>query len=180
LQLRRAARSCAVPNRSLHPTIEILPPAKGRDVPDLARLLAWLLDDLFPIPGTRLRFGLDPVIGILPAVGGSSTAAVSCVILIHALRAGVPRIVLVRMALNILVNTLGGSIPGIGDVFSAFFKSNRRNVELIERHAGSRASTKADWIFVCGLVGGLLLVAVAASVTLAIIVWKAFQFLLHL
>jgi len=164
----------------MHPTIEVLPPVKGRDVPDLARLLAWLLDDLFPIPGTRLRFGLDPIIGILPAVGGSSTAAVSCVILIHALRAGVPRIVLVHMALNVLVNTLGGSIPGIGDVFSAFFKSNRRNVELIERHAGSRASTKADWIFVCGLVGGLLFVAIAASVTLAVIAWKALQFLLHL
>jgi len=180
LQLHRAARSCAVPNRSPYPTIEVLPPAKGRDVPDLARLLAWLLDDLFPIPGTRLRFGLDPIIGILPAVGGSSTAAVSCVILIHALRAGVPRVVLVRMALNVLINTLGGSIPGIGDVFSAFFKSNRRNVELIERHAGARASTRADWIFVCALVGGLLLVAVVVSVTLAVVVWKAFQFLLHL
>jgi len=146
---------------------EVLPPRKAGDAPDLSRLIAWLLDDLIPIPGTKFRLGLDPIIGLIPGFGDGSTAAISSMILLNGLRAGVPRIVLVRMALNVLVNSLVGAIPGAGDVFSAFFKSNRRNYELLQRHAGrsaSRTSTTADWIFVCALIGGVLALTVAASV----------------
>jgi hypothetical protein len=146
---------------------EVLPPRDGRDVPDLSRLIAWLLDDLIPIPGTKFRLGLDPIIGLIPGIGDGSTAMISSVILLHGLRAGVPRIVLVRMALNVLVNSLGGAIPGAGDVFSAFFKSNRRNYELLQRHSGRdsrRTSTTADWLFVCVLIGGVLGVTVAVSI----------------
>ena len=167
---------------------EVLPPKKGRDnatsrggrdVPDLSRLIAWVLDDLIPIPGTRFRIGLDPIIGLLPGLGDSSTAVFSSVILLLGLRAGVPRIVLVRMALNVLVNSLVGAIPGIGDLFSAYFKSNRRNVALLDRHAGTagRASTAGDWIFVGTLVGSLLLIAVAASVFAMFFFYKLFQLL---
>ncbi len=159
---------------------EVLPPRKGRDVPDLSRLIAWLLDDLIPIPGTKFRLGLDPIIGLIPGFGDGSTAVISSMILLHALRAGVPRIVLVRMALNVLMNSLGGAIPGIGDVFSAFFKSNRRNVELLDRHAGTatRASTTADWIFVGALIGGVLFIAIAASIAIGFIAYKFFKLLL--
>jgi hypothetical protein len=161
---------------------EVLPPRRPmRDVPDLSRLLAWLLDDLIPIPGTKVRIGLDPIIGLIPGFGDGSTALASSLIILHALRAGVPRIVLVRMALNVLVNTAIGAIPGVGDVFSAFFKSNRRNVALLERHAGARgvrASTVGDWIFVGALVGGLLLVAVAVSFAVGFVVYKLFKLLI--
>ncbi len=158
----------------------VLPPNKARDVPDLSRLIAWVLDDLIPIPGTKFRLGLDPLIGLIPGFGDSSTAVMSSMILIHGLRSGVPRIVLVRMALNVLVNSLVGAIPGLGDLFSAFFKSNRRNVELLDRHAGTatRASTTADWIFVGTLIGGVLLIAVAMSIAIGFGAYQLFKLLL--
>jgi hypothetical protein len=158
---------------------EMLPPKRDRDVPDLSRLIAWLLDDLIPVPGTKFRIGLDPIIGLIPGFGDSSTAVVSSMILLHGLRAGVPRIVLVRMALNVLINSLVGAIPGIGDLFSAFFKSNRRNVDLLDRHAGTetRASTAADWIFVGSLIGGLLLVAIGMSIVIGLAAYKLFKLL---
>lgn len=159
---------------------EVLPPKKDRDVPDLSRLIAWVLDDLIPIPGTKFRIGLDPIIGLIPGFGDSSTAVMSSMILLHGLRSGVPRIVLVRMALNVLINSLVGAVPGVGDLFSAFFKSNRRNVELLDRHAGtaSRTSTAADWIFVSTLMGGVLLIAIAASIVIGIVAYKLFKLLL--
>lgn len=155
---------------------EVLPPRRERDQPDLSRLIAWLLDDLIPIPGTKFRIGLDPIIGLIPGFGDGSAAAVSSMILLNVMRAGVPRIVLVRMALNILINALVGAIPGIGDAFSAFFKSNRRNYALLERHAGRggrRTSTRGDWIFVGALIGGILAVAITASVG---VMWAIYQF----
>jgi len=160
---------------------EILPPAKDRDVPDLSRLIAWLLDDLIPIPGTKLRIGLDPIIGLIPGFGDGSTAVVSSMILLHGLRAGVPRIVLVRMALNVLVNALVGAIPGAGDVFSAFFKSNRRNYELLQSHSGKGViakSTAGDWLFVTALIGGVLAIAIAASIGVAFVAYHLFKLLL--
>ncbi len=154
---------------------EMLPPQRDRDVPDLSRLIAWLLDDLIPIPGTKLRIGLDPIIGLIPGFGDGSTAVASSMILLHGLRAGVPRIVLVRMALNVLINALVGAIPGAGDVFSAFFKSNRRNYELLQRHSGrnpARTSTATDWIFVITLIGGVLAIALSASIGVAFLIYK--------
>lgn len=148
-------------------------------MPNLARLIAWLLDDFIRIPGTNFRIGLDPIIGLIPGIGDGSTTVVSSVILLHGLRAGVPRVVLVRMALNVLINSLGGVIPGIGDLFSAWFKSNRRNVELLDRHAGAakRQSTTGDWIFVGVLMGVVLLVGIAASVAMVFVTYKLFKLL---
>ncbi len=159
---------------------EVLPPARRqREAPELSRLVAWLLDDLFRVPGTNFRIGLDPLIGLIPGVGDSSTAVFSSVILLHGLRAGVPRIVLVRMALNVLLNTLMGAIPGVGDLFSAWFKSNRRNVALLDRHSGAatRASTRGDWAFVIALVAGVLAVAIATSLFTLLVLYKLVQLL---
>ncbi len=163
--------------------VEMLPPRPrgGRDTPDLSRLIAWLLDDLIPIPGTKFRVGLDPIIGLIPGLGDGSSAAISTMILFNAMRAGVPRIVLVRMALNVLVNALVGVVPGVGDLFSAFFKSNRRNYELLQRHAGNgavRNSTTADWIFVAGLIAGVLAFVIAASTVALWIGYQGFKLVL--
>jgi hypothetical protein len=76
---------------------EVLPPESEDRKDEFARLLAYILDDLIPIPGTKYRIGLDPLIGLIPGLGDTSTAAFSSLILVHALRAGVPRVVLVRM-----------------------------------------------------------------------------------
>ncbi len=152
---------------------EVLPPESPREKQKLSRTLAWILDDLIPIPGTNYRIGLDPIIGLIPGVGDSSTAAFSSVILINALRAGVPRIVLVRMALNVLLNTLFGAVPVLGDFFSAWFKSNQRNYTLLQKHSGSgRKSTRADWIIVGSLLAGILTIAITISLAVA---WLAIR-----
>lgn len=146
---------------------EVLPPDQPR-ANDLSRLVAYILDDFLPIPGTKYRVGLDPLIGLIPGIGDASTSAFASLILIQALRAGVSRVVIARMAANILLNALIGAIPGIGDLFSAWFKSNQKNYALLEKHAASRrASTTGDWVFLIGLLSvivlGVLVAALAAG-----------------
>jgi hypothetical protein len=100
-----------------------------------AERLVTLLDDRFRIPGTDVRFGLDPIIGILfPGIGDAVTGTGSIGLLTLALGRGVPRVVLFRMIINILVDTLAGSLPIVGDIFDVAYKSNRRNLELIREH----------------------------------------------
>lgn len=146
---------------------EVLPPEKPREN-ELSRLIAFLLDDLLPIPGTKHRVGLDPLIGLIPGIGDASTSAFATLILFQALRAGVSRVVIARMAANILLNALIGAIPGVGDLFSAWFKSNQKNYTLLQKHAASRrAATTGDWAFLIGLLAvivlGVLVAALAAG-----------------
>jgi Domain of unknown function (DUF4112) len=147
--------------------VEVLPRESKDQRDEFARVLAYILDDLIPIPGTKYRVGLDPLIGLIPGLGDTSTAALSSVILVHAVRAGVPRVVVLRMAVNILINSILGALPGIGDLFSAWFKSNQQNYRLLKRHsAGTRISTTADWIFLTVLV--VIVLAIAVTTALAI------------
>lgn len=109
----------------------------------MAERLVTLLDDRFRIPGTDVRFGLDPIIGILfPGVGDAVTGTGSIGLLALAVTRGVPRVILWRMVLNVLIDTVFGSLPLVGDVFDVAFKANRRNLELIRAHEspGSKAS----------------------------------------
>lgn len=100
-----------------------------------AERLVTLLDDRFRIPGTDLRFGLDPIIGILfPGVGDAVTGTGSIGLLTLALSRGVPRVVLWRMIQNVLIDAIFGSFPVVGDIFDVAFKANRRNMELIRKH----------------------------------------------
>ncbi|MGB3052256.1 MAG: DUF4112 domain-containing protein [Polyangiales bacterium] len=108
-----------------------------------AEYLVTLLDDRFRIPGTDVRFGLDPVIGILfPGVGDAVTGVGSIGLMALALRRGVPRVILFRMIFNIFVDVLAGALPIVGDIFDLAYKSNRRNLELIRQHEtpGSKAT----------------------------------------
>ena len=109
----------------------------------LAERLVSLLDDRFRIPGTDLRFGLDPIIGILfPGIGDAVSGAGSIGLLTLAFRRGVPRVVMLRMILNVAIDTVAGALPVVGDIFDVAFKANRRNYELIREHEapGSKAS----------------------------------------
>ena len=96
--------------------------------------VAYLMDSQFRLPGTRFRFGLDPLLGLLPIVGDLSTTAVSVALLLTMLRHGASGAVVVRMALNIFLDTVVGGIPLIGNVFDFAYKSNERNVALLRRH----------------------------------------------
>jgi hypothetical protein len=146
----------------------------------IARALARLLDTSIRVPGTSIRIGLDPLIGLIPGVGDAIAGLAGSLILLLASQFPLPKIVLVRMALNIVINNLLGAIPALGDLFSVWFKSNVRNVELLERHASSdgHASTLSDWTFVLGLLLGVILLiggVAAAAIWLIAKIWQSVQ-----
>src|SRR6266581_1889103 len=122
---------------------------RRNSVEPLFKWLALIMDEFLRLPGTKFRFGLDPIIGLLPGLGDTASAIISTFALVYAARCRLPKIVLARMALNILINELVGIVPGIGDAFSFWFKSNTRNYELLQQHLGKPSrSRKSDWIFV--------------------------------
>ena len=98
------------------------------------RRLASLLDDKYRVPGTRIRFGLDSLIGILPGVGDAVTTVAGLWLISEAIRLGVPRKTLIRMLINLGIDTTVGSVPVAGDLFDVYWKSSRRNADLLERH----------------------------------------------
>lgn len=133
------------------------------------RSLQRLLDEAFRVPGTTLRFGLDPIIGLVPWAGDVLTAILSCAILVQAHRMRVPGIVQVRMLLNVAIDLIVGAVPLVGDVADVFWKSNTRNVALLERHSAAvQPPTAADWLFVIGVVGA---VAALATVPWLVMYW---------
>ncbi len=146
--------------------VEVLPRAtraggKLGDDPFIA-LVARLMDEVFTIPGTGIRFGLDPLIGLLPGLGAAASAFISIGLIALSSRKAVPRVVLARMALNVLLNTGLEAIPVVGDAVSIFFRSNARNYALLRKHAGTaRPASRTDWLFVTALLGGVALVVVA-------------------
>ena len=123
--------------------------------------LVALLDDIFRIPLTGIRFGLDPLIGLIPGLGDWITGAVSFLILVAGWRRGLPRVALARMVVNIGIDSLAGTVPVLGDLFDASWKSNRKNFTLLQayREPQRHAQTWRDWAFLIALVGtvGLLL-----------------------
>jgi hypothetical protein len=98
------------------------------------RVLARLLDNAIPIPGTSWKIGLDPIVGLIPGIGDLISAVLSGYIILEAARAQVPTLTLAKMLGNVGVDTLFGAIPALGDVFDATWKSNARNAALLERH----------------------------------------------
>jgi len=118
------------------------------------------LDELVTVPGTSQRVGLDPLVGLIPIVGDTVAAAVGLWVIGEAARFGIPRVVLGRMAVNLLIDLAIGAIPLLGDLFDLAFRSNSRNLELFRRHAlDAGASTKGERTFFLGLL--LLLAGVA-------------------
>ncbi|HJQ10901.1 MAG TPA: DUF4112 domain-containing protein [Gemmatimonadaceae bacterium] len=103
------------------------------------RVLAQLLDNSITVPGTGWKIGLDPIVGLIPGIGDLIGAVLSAYIILEAARAEVPGFVLVRMLANLGFDTLVGAVPAVGDVFDAAWKSNTRNVALLERHLSKQA-----------------------------------------
>jgi hypothetical protein len=155
---------------------EVLPPEEKRRRQGLEPLfkgLAFIMDELVRVPGTKFRFGLDPLLGLIPGIGDTSSALVSALALIQAVRVGVPKILLARMSLNILINEIIGVVPVAGDAFSFWFKSNARNYEIIKNHRlGSSVPGRSDWLFVIGILV-LLLLIVCAGIAISFLVLGA-------
>ena len=155
------------------PEWELLPPEekeKRASLDPLFKWIAFIMDDFLRIPGTKFRFGLDPIIGLLPGIGDTASAIISALALIVAARRGIPKILLARMSLNILINELVGIVPGVGDAFSFWFKSNARNYELLKNYSAVPGrSRKSDWIFMIAVLA-LLFVIVCAGLLVSLLV----------
>lgn len=130
--------------------------------------LGWLMDDLIRVPVLGWRFGLDALVGLIPGVGDTATSLVSFYILASAVRYRVPKITLLRMGLNIGIDYVLGSLPLVGDLFDAAWKSNQMNVELLRKRATVSASEArkgrtSDWLFVGLIIALLIGLAVGAA-----------------
>ena len=142
-----------------------------------ADLLARILDTAIPIPGTNLRIGLDPLLGLLPGIGDALANLIGSTILMLAARLSVPKIVLMRMGVNILLNGAIGAIPVAGDAFSVWFQSNARNAVLLRRANTSthRSARMSDWIFVVGILLATLALIIAATLAVLWLITRLWQ-----
>jgi hypothetical protein len=112
--------------------------SQNPELPAWAEGLTRLLDDAFVIPGTKVRVGLDALLGLVaPGAGDAVTAFVTGMLVVEGFKRRVPSVVLLRMLVNVLVDSIVGAIPIAGDVFDVFYRSNRKNLELLRQHAGS-------------------------------------------
>ncbi|MEC4986335.1 MAG: DUF4112 domain-containing protein [Oscillatoria sp. PMC 1068.18] len=134
------------------------------------RSLSYLLDNAIGIPGTNYRIGLDPLLGLFPAAGDYVGSAISAYIVLEAARLGVSRNLLLQMAGNIILETLVGTVPMLGDLFDAAWKANSKNIALLEEHLGSpqpQQRRKTDWLFL-GLFFAILLIVVIGTTLLSL------------
>ena len=129
-----------------------------------ARLLARLLDDAIPIPGTSYRIGIDPLLGLVPGIGDVLGAVLSSWLLVIASRLGAPPPVLARMGLNVAIDALVGAIPFAGDLFDAGWKANVRNLRLMEEWLERPAPTRRASGALVAVIAVATLAAVAALV----------------
>lgn len=134
------------------------------------RTLARLLDTAFQVPGTRYRFGIDAIIGLVPGIGDAVGAIFSMFIVFQAARMGVSQATLMRMLGNVALDTIVGEVPLLGDLFDAGWKSNIRNIGLLESHLERPASTRRSSRRVVLLVGVALLLLLAGVIALGVIV----------
>lgn len=107
-----------------------------------ARRISRVLDDLFRIPGTERRIGLDPFFGLVPGLGDWVPLLVSLDLLVSAARFGAGSAVLARMLGNIVLDALVGTVPLLGDLFDLGWKANRRNLALLEDVVADREGAR--------------------------------------
>ena len=123
------------------------------------RGLSHLLDNAIPIPGTKYRIGLDPILGVIPGGGDTITGAMGAYIVVEAAKMGLPRKVIGQMVGNIVFDSLAGIVPILGDLFDVGWKANVKNIALLEKHLElTPRKRKSDFIFLVGLT--LLLAAI--------------------
>lgn len=148
------------------------PPPTHRGA-DHLRALGHLLDEAFPIPGTRFRVGFDSLVGLVPGVGDGLTSVLSAYIVVQAARLGVPVPVLARMLLNVAVDGLVGTVPVLGDLFDAGWKANTRNLALLRAELERPGSERRSSALVVGAVALAALALVAGFGLVAFLVARA-------
>ena len=122
--------------------------------------MARLLDSAFRVPGTSYRVGLDPILGLLPGLGDLVSPLFTFGLIWQAREIGVPGVVVMRMISNVAIDTVVGLVPVVGDLFDFAWKSNNRNLALLEEHVyEERPGSAGDWTFVMVAFGLLLVIA---------------------
>src|ERR1700733_10978603 len=131
--------------------------------------IAALLDDIFQVPGTKVRFGLDALIGWIPGIGDAMAGTASFLIVFASWQRGARAITLTRMIANVLLETMVGAIPVAGDIFHVVWKANRRNYRLLMREREQPGfHTGRDWMF---LVVILITAIAAVTIPIGILIW---------
>ncbi len=105
----------------------------GEAIQRAEKLADWL-DDRFRIPGTGIRIGLDGILGLIPGVGDTATAIISTYLITEAVRHKLPKSVIVKMGWNVVLDTVVGAVPLVGDFFDFAWKANRKNAALLAKH----------------------------------------------
>ena len=140
------------------------------------RQISHLLDNAIPVPGTKVRFGLDPILGLLPGGGDMAGGLMSVYIVFEGARMGVPAVTIGRMGFNIVLDLLTGTVPVVGDLFDVTWKANSQNVALLEKHmAAPEPSKLSDRIFAAVVIVALIALVIgmaALSVWLITSVWN--------
>lgn len=143
---------------------------------DWAEKFAQLLDSKFTLPGTNFRFGLDPILGLIPGVGDGISLIMQGLLINSLWRSGYSGELLAKLCINVLLDTLIGTIPIAGQIFDFFFKANERNLRLTREYLNEgkhQGSGKGIWL-------GLLLIVL---VSLALFIWlfiEVVQWLINL
>lgn len=147
-----------------------------------SRAIAQLMDNAFRVPGTQMRIGVDPILGFLPGIGDAISACFGFAILFDAARCRVSRWTQLKIATNVLINAAFGAIPIVGDLFSASFKSNARNYNLLARDLSERGEAFAGAVpeqpgfpwFAATLIGAVLLLFALVAVGIFLVVRQLF------
>jgi len=136
---------------------------------EVLRRWARIFDSAFQIPGTNIRFGIDPLLGFIPGIGDLASPLLSMFMVWHGFKLRVPKVVLARMVLNALIDALAGVVPVAGDLFDFGWKATQWNLALLEKHAmPGQPPTRGDYWFV---IGCCVVLAGAALLPLMLLYW---------
>jgi Domain of unknown function (DUF4112) len=153
---------------------EVLPPEDRQRrlaVEPIFKWIAVIMDRLIRIPGIKKRLGLNPILDLVPGFGDIAAAVISVSVLLYGIRRGVPKILLGRMALNVLINEIVGIIPVVGSIFAFWFTANTRNYELLRQHLDTpQRSSAGDKIFVAAVLG-LVVVVIFAGIVATLLIF---------
>jgi hypothetical protein len=136
-------------------------PREYREEDPFIEWLAWLMDESIRIGPWSV--GLDGFIGLIPGIGDVAGAAVSSLIIARAMQSGIAKSAVVRMVLNVALDSLAGAVPFFGDVFDFAFKANTYNVQIYREAMRGERQPIQDWLFIV-LIFIILLLAVVLPI----------------
>ena len=142
-----------------------------------ARTFTRLMESVIRIPGTGITIGLDPLLGLVPGFGDAAGAALAGYLVVLAARVGAPGAVVLRMLGNVALDTAAGSLPVLGDLFDFAWKSNSRNLALLERYLEQPERTARSSTM---LLAGALAAVVALGAAGVVLSVMALRFVLSL